>query len=80
VQPTYRVAYGTAMRATIDPDNFSSGFATWSGTSFAAPVLAGEIADQLFNGKHGEFDPIDAKRAVARGWSACTGATGMKRR
>ena len=30
-------------RGTIDPDQFSSGFATWSGTSFAAPVLAGEF-------------------------------------
>ncbi len=29
-------------RGTIDPDHFSSGFATWSGTSFAAPVLAGK--------------------------------------
>lgn len=28
-------------RSTIDPDSFTSGFCTWSGTSFAAPVLAG---------------------------------------
>ena len=34
-------------RGTIDPDTFSSGFATWSGTSFAAPVLAGRYAAAL---------------------------------
>lgn len=34
-------------RGTIDPDQFSSGFATWSGTSFAAPVLAGQYLTNL---------------------------------
>ncbi len=31
----------------MDPDDFSSGFGVWSGTSFAAPVLAGEVAAAL---------------------------------
>ena len=26
-------------RASIDPDDFSSGFALWSGTSFSAPLV-----------------------------------------
>jgi hypothetical protein len=34
-------------RGTIDPDQFSGGFATWSGTSFAAPVLAGRYLANL---------------------------------
>jgi len=34
-------------RATVDFDDFSSGFAIWSGTSFAAPWIAGEIAAQI---------------------------------
>jgi subtilisin family serine protease len=34
-------------RGTIDPDQFSGGFATWSGTSFAAPVLAGRFLANL---------------------------------
>ncbi|MTD16795.1 S8 family serine peptidase [Nakamurella sp. YIM 132087] len=34
-------------RGTIDPDDYSSGFATWSGTSFAAPVLAGRYLAAL---------------------------------
>jgi len=38
---------GGRVRASIDPDSFVSGFATWSGTSFAAPVLAGQLADHL---------------------------------
>ena len=33
---------GPTRRGTIDPDAFSGGFCTWSGTSFAAPVLAGQ--------------------------------------
>jgi len=32
---------GHRSRSAVDPDNFRSGFASWSGTSFAAPILAG---------------------------------------
>ncbi|MEL7975503.1 S8 family serine peptidase [Isoptericola sp. F-RaC21] len=42
-------------RTTVDPEGFQGGYATWSGTSFAAPVLAGEIASAL----------IDVRRARA---------------
>ena len=38
-------------RGTIDPDRFNSGFATWSGTSFAAPVLAGTFLAALVRAK-----------------------------
>jgi len=48
--------YGTGHRATIDIEGFQGGFATWSGTSFAAPVLAGEIAAELLDLWAGEAD------------------------
>ncbi len=34
-------------RETIDPDDFGGGFGLWSGTSFAAPYLAGLLARDL---------------------------------
>ncbi len=67
-QPSARMMYHQVERATIDPDDFSGGFGTWSGTSFAAPVLAGQLARQL------ALDPAPSSvgriQAVARGWSA----------
>ena len=35
-----------SWRASLDPDRFT-GFGTWSGTSFAAPVMAGAAAQAL---------------------------------
>jgi hypothetical protein len=34
-------------RASYDPDDFSAGFAVWDGTSFAAPLLAAMVANEL---------------------------------
>jgi hypothetical protein len=56
------------MRETIDPDDFSGGFAVWSGTSFAAPVAAGELACALV-GKlevSGKVDDPDTAIGIAR--------------
>ena len=38
---------GHRSRSAIDPDNFRSGYASWSGTSFAAPILAGRYLRSL---------------------------------
>jgi subtilisin family serine protease len=46
-QPVARTQVDGQERASIDPDDFSGGFAVWSGTSFASPVLAGQIAESL---------------------------------
>lgn len=35
------------VRCTPDPDDHSGGFAVWSGTSFAAPWLVGQLAARL---------------------------------
>ena len=59
---------GGEWRATIDPDNFHGGFSTWSGTSFAAPVLAAEVARCLWESK--ELDTSDPASMLSRGWSA----------
>ncbi|HEU0086685.1 MAG TPA: S8/S53 family peptidase [Pseudonocardiaceae bacterium] len=60
-------------RCTIDPDDFSGGFGTWSGTSFAAPLLAGRLAQALIDGPI----PLDDADAVGRGWAAVTALTGI---
>ena len=53
---------GDGHRASLDMDNFHGGFATWSGTSFAAPVLAGQLAQRLI-----ESDRAGLEVDVARG-------------
>jgi hypothetical protein len=43
-------------RAAVDVDDYSCGFAVWSGTSFAAPALAGDIAAALGGGAGADVD------------------------
>jgi hypothetical protein len=67
------------VREAIDPDDFSGGFAVWSGTSFAAPLMAGHIVsamrDELVSAT-----PDDSRDAsVKRGWAAVSACTPLKR-
>jgi subtilisin family serine protease len=50
LEPTARTTFpaGT-VRETIDPDDFQGGFGVWSGTSFAAPIVAGRLAADLLD-------------------------------
>src|SRR5205823_5863990 len=61
---------GWRHRATLDADDFSSGFAVWSGTSFAAPVVAASVAAALIAGagQRAELrlDRTEPKAAQAR--------------
>jgi subtilisin family serine protease len=69
-EPSRESVYRGEVRATIDPDDFSSGFGIWSGTSFAAPILAGEIAEWLNTGSRLPADAVDSDLALDRGWDA----------
>jgi subtilisin family serine protease len=79
-EPTYRVHVpDDGWRETIDPDNFHSGFGTWSGTSFAAPILAAELAQCLLDGGCGPLDAPGPADTVGRGWKAITERLGVIR-
>jgi subtilisin family serine protease len=59
-------------REALDPDDYSGGFAVWSGTSFSAPLLAAHIARALADGAANKARRLDSlgqaaatKRAVA---------------
>jgi hypothetical protein len=57
-------------RQTLDTDDYGGGFAVWSGTSFAGPLLAAEVAELLFgySEQHPELslDTMDAGTAIHR--------------
>ena len=75
--------YDPNPRATIDPDAFQGGFAVWSGTSFAGPVLAGQIAAYLLGERPGDVTGdagevgARAKNQRGRTWSAVGSAVGL---
>jgi hypothetical protein len=68
--PSVELTVDGQPRATIDPDDFRSGFATWSGTSFAAPVLAGDLAACLNESRALRAEPDEQVDAVATAWAA----------
>ncbi|SDJ44249.1 Subtilase family protein [Frankineae bacterium MT45] len=78
LEPTARVVIkGLGVRETIDPDDFRGGFAVWSGTSFSAPILAGEIAQKLLEA--GKLDVCDTASTVTRAWGAISELTKLRR-
>jgi serine protease len=60
---------------SIDPYDYSSGFAVWSGTSFAAPVVAGQLASALIQAALGH---ASEQERVARAWEAVRTCTGLR--
>jgi subtilisin family serine protease len=54
-------------RETIDPDDFTGGFALWSGTSFAAPYVAARLAQALVDPLSStDLAPEECARALDR--------------
>jgi subtilisin family serine protease len=86
-QATFEVTLpGYPPRATLDPDSFASGFALWSGTSFAAPVLAGELAAAMVGAAmtgvgddDRALDDVSVTACVDRAWAAISARTGIER-
>lgn len=56
------------FRESHDPDDFSSGYAVWSGTSFAAPVVAAFLVNAMAESEPTEVE--DAIQATARAHEA----------
>jgi hypothetical protein len=61
-------------RNGLDPDDYSSGFAVWDGTSFAAPLAAATLANALIsvgaNASALSLLLVDQQTAVKRAWAA----------
>jgi hypothetical protein len=66
-QPDGDELVSPGWRGTLDPDNFT-GFGTWSGTSFAAPIMAGS-ASKLITGDPNLAD-VSAAAGTARARAA----------
>src|SRR5262249_24102789 len=85
--PSARAVVDGRIRESIDPDDYRGavgrrhrgGFGLWSGTSFAAPTVAGALAAVLSQelAKPGmkEQSKDTARSAVTRGWKAVEALT-----
>src|SRR6478735_4605631 len=49
-QPSAQDSSDGTVRCTVDPDDYTGGFGVWSGTSFATPVFAAELAAAVIDG------------------------------
>ncbi|MEO7449245.1 MAG: S8/S53 family peptidase, partial [Humibacillus sp.] len=73
-QPSSSVTGLTGVRCTVDPDDYTGGFGIWSGTSFATPVFAAEVAAALAAG--GPLKNVTAAAMCTRSLAALRSCTG----
>ena len=76
LQPRAKLTYDGHVRSTVDPDRFKGGFGAWSGTSFAGPVLAGQLAARL--AEDPSLASVDEDAAVKRAWRAVHAEVGWR--
>lgn len=69
------IARGT-RREAFDPDDFTSGFAAWSGTSFAAPTVAASLAARFIGLPADEPAGAEAARRAFKDLHPHSRATG----
>jgi hypothetical protein len=74
-QPSVRTEAYQRVRETLDPDDYAGLFAIWSGTSFAAPLLAGRLAEAISPELPAPSAADTAAAAVERSWQAVSALT-----
>jgi subtilisin family serine protease len=76
--PVARTSAFGRLRESIDPDDYRGGFGVWSGTSFAAPLLAGRLTAALCAELTGGAADTTPDRC-ARAWQVVEELTPIRR-
>jgi len=75
-QPSAQDSSDGTVRCTVDPDDYSGGFGVWSGTSFATPVFAAELAAAVIDeGGLTDVSPSTMRKRAIRALRTCIART-----